>query len=166
MFAFPRLPNGWLACDGSLQQIADYEVLFNLITTTYGGDGSSTFGLPDLRGRVPVHQGAGLGLSPYVIGQKAGNESVTLQPSQVPLHTPSLMATTALASSMAVGPSVLPAALSGDTMYVTDISGGTPAVLAPNAIVSTGGNQPHGNTMPTLTVQFCIAYAGIYPSQS
>ncbi|PII21835.1 phage tail protein [Stenotrophomonas sp. LMG 10879] len=166
MFGFARVPNGWFACNGSLQSIAEYEVLYTLIGTTFGGDGVTTFGVPDLSGRVPIHQGRGQGLSNYVMGQKAGTESVTLLQTQLPQHTPSLMATTALATTGAVGTAVLPAALSGETMYVTDITGANAAVMSPNAVVSMGGNQPHDNQMPTLTVQFCIAWAGIFPSQS
>lgn len=165
MLGFPRVPSGWFACDGTLKAIADYEVLYALIGTTYGGDGVSTFGVPDLRGRVPIHQGTGAGLSSYVIGQMAGNQSITLLQSQVPQHAPALMATTALATTGAVGTAVVPAALSGDTMYVTDITGANAAVMAPSAIVSAGGNQPHENEMPTLPVQFCIAWAGVFPSQ-
>lgn len=165
MFGFARVPNGWFACDGSLQSIAEYDVLYTVIGTTYGGDGSTTFGVPDLRGRVPVHQGRRTGLSPYVMGQKAGSENVTLLQMQLPQHTPSLMATAALATTGAVGAAVVPAALSGETMYVTDIAGAIGATMAANAVVSPGGNQPHENEMPTLTVQFCIAWAGIYPSQ-
>lgn len=165
MFGFSRVPDGWFTCDGSLKPIADYEVLYTLLGTTYGGDGVSTFAVPDLRGRVPIHQGRGPGLSTYVIGQKAGSEGITLNQPQLPNHTPPLMATTALATTGTVGNTVLPAALSGDTMYVTDITGATGAALADNMIVSTGGNQPHDNQMPTLTVQFCIAFAGIFPSQ-
>ena len=166
MFGFSRVPNGWFTCDGSLKPIAEYEVLFTLIGTTYGGDGMSTFAVPDLRGRVPIHQGRGPGLSTYVMGQMSGSEGVTLNPTQLPSHTPPLMATTALATTGTVGNTVLPAALSGETMYVTDITGATGASLAANTIVSIGGNQPHDNQMPTLTVQFCIAFMGIFPSQS
>ncbi|MCR8714230.1 phage tail protein [Stenotrophomonas indicatrix] len=164
MFGFSRVPNGWFACDGSLQSIAEYEVLYAVIGTTYGGDGATTFGVPDLRGRVPIHQGRGTGLSSYVMGQMSGSERVTLLQTQLPQHTPPLMATTALATTGAVGTSVLPAALSGETMYVTDITGANGATLAANAVVSLGGNQPHDNQMPTLTVQFCIAWAGVFPS--
>ncbi|RDZ28226.1 phage tail protein [Lysobacter silvisoli] len=165
MFGFSRVPNGWFACDGSLKSIAEYEVLYTLLGTTYGGDGINTFAVPDLRGRVPIHQGHGQGLGTYVIGQMAGSESVTLIQGQLPIHNHPLMATTALATTGAVGNTVLPAAVSGETMYVTDITGATGAALAANAIVATGGNQPHDNEMPTLTVQFCIAWAGIFPSQ-
>lgn len=165
MFGFSRVPYGWFACDGSLKPIAEYEVLYTLLGTTYGGDGMNTFAVPDLRGRVPIHQGHGPGLGTYVIGQMAGSESVTLNQTQLPGHTHPLVATTSLANIGAVGSTVLPAAVSGETMYVTDIAGATGAPLAANATVSIGDNLPHDNRMPTLTVQFCVAWAGIYPSQ-
>lgn len=165
MFGFGRVPNGWFACDGALQSIAEYEVLYTLIGTTYGGDGINTFGVPDLRGRVPLHQGTGPGLSNRVIGQMSGTESVTLIQQQLPQHTHPLMATTAASTTGAVGNTVLPGAVSGETMYVTDIAGAIAASLAPVALTSIGGNQPHDNTMPTLTVQYCIAWAGVFPSQ-
>ena len=165
MFGFPRVPNGWFVCDGSTRSIAEYQVLYTLLGTTYGGDGITTFALPDLRGRVPVHQGQGLGLSAYALGQKAGTESVTLAVAQLPVENLPLMATTALATTGAVGNTVVPAAVTGDTPFVTDITGATGGELSANAVVSRGGNQPHENQMPTLTVQFCIAWAGVFPSQ-
>jgi microcystin-dependent protein len=166
MFGFGRVPNGWFSCDGSLQPISEYEVLYTLIGTTYGGDGQSTFALPDLRGRVPIHQGTGQGLSNYVIGQMSGTENVTLLTQQLPSHNHALMATTAAATTGAVGVTVVPATVSGDTMYVTDIAGATGAALALNTVSGAGNTQPHDNLMPTLTVQYCIAWAGIFPSQS
>ncbi|SFK67665.1 phage tail protein [Lysobacter sp. cf310] len=166
MFGFGRTPNGWFNCDGSLKSIAEYEVLYTLIGTTYGGDGQSTFAVPDLRGRVPLHQGTGPGLSTRVIGEMSGTESVTLIQTQLPQHNHPLMATTAAATTGTVGATVLPAAVAGDTMYVTDIAGATPAVMSPLATTAIGGNQPHDNLMPTLTVQYCIAWAGVFPSQS
>ncbi|AWH29278.1 MULTISPECIES: tail fiber protein [Stenotrophomonas] len=165
MFGFQRVPNGWFTCDGSLKSIAEYEVLYTLLGTTYGGDGITTFGVPDLRGRVPIHQGQGPGLSRYVVGQMAGTEQVTVLPVQMPAHAPPLMATTALATTGTVGNGVLPATVAGDSVFVKDITGANAAVLAPNVIVSQGGNQAHENQMPTLTVQFCIAWAGVFPTQ-
>lgn len=165
MFGFSRVPNGWFACNGSLQPISEYEVLYTLIGTTYGGDGITTFAVPDLRGRVPIHQGRGAGLGTYVIGQMAGSESVTLITTQLPTHTHPLMATTALSTTGAVSNTVLPAAVSGETMYVSSLTGATGVALAANAIVPAGNTQPHDNEMPTLTVQFCIAWAGVFPSQ-
>ena len=166
MFGFSRTPNGWQACDGSLLSIAEYEVLFTLIGTTYGGDGQNTFAVPDLRGRLPIHQGQGPGLSSYVIGQVSGTETVTLNTLQMPAHTHTVLATTAAATTGNITNAIIPGAVSGETMYATDITGGAPFTVAPVSVTAAGGSQPHENTMPTLTVQYCIAWAGIYPSQS
>jgi microcystin-dependent protein len=168
MFAFGTrgAPNGWQACDGSLLPIAQYDALFALIGTTYGGDGQTTFGVPDLRGRVPVHQGQGPGLSNYVIGQRAGTETVTVLSTQMPAHTHTAVASTAAASTGSPGNTVLPGAVANQTMYVTDTTGGAPFTLAGSSVSNAGGSQPHENCMPTLTVQFCIATQGIFPSQA
>jgi microcystin-dependent protein len=168
MFAFGSrgAPNGWQACDGSLLSIAEYEVLFTLIGTTYGGDGQTTFAVPDLRGRLPIHQGTGPGLSNYVIGQMSGTESVTLIQTQMPAHTHTAVATTAASTATTPGTGLLPGAVSGDTFYVNTITGNTAAPMSPQMLTVAGGSQPHENCMPTLTAQFCIAWAGIFPSQS
>ncbi|ATE72339.1 phage tail protein [Lysobacter capsici] len=166
LFGFGRVPNGWFACDGSLQSIAQYEVLFVLIGTTYGGDGVSTFAVPDLRSRLPIHQGTGPGLSAYVLGQTSGTESVTLTQQQMPAHGHTLLATTELAAATQVGVGVELGALNGDAMYITDTSGSDMIPMNQASLKSSGGNQPHDNLMPTLTVQFCIAWAGVFPSQS
>ncbi|RNF86432.1 phage tail protein [Montanilutibacter psychrotolerans] len=166
IFGFSRVPNGWFSCDGSLQPISEYEVLFTLIGTTYGGDGQSTFALPDLRGQLPLHWGTGQGLTTRVIGEGGGSESVTLTQNQMPAHSHAVMATTATASATAIGPTVTLGSISPDTMYVTDLAGATQVTLAPASVTPAGGTQPHDNLMPTLTVQYCIAWAGIFPSQS
>ncbi|TNJ32878.1 phage tail protein [Arenimonas terrae] len=166
LLGFNFAPVGWFPCDGRLLSIAEYEVLFVLIGTTFGGDGVTTFGLPDLRGRVPIHQGQGPGLSTYVIGQMAGTETVTLISNNIPAHSHQAFATTAAASTGTPGPTLLPGTVSGQTMYVTDTSGGAPFTLAPQSMTTAGGNQPHENCMPSLTVGFCIAWAGIFPSQN
>lgn len=166
MFGFGRVPNGWQACDGSLLSIAEYEVLYVLLGTTYGGDGQSTFAVPDMRGRVPVHQGQGPGLSNYVLGQVAGTETVTLQANQLPPHSHTMVATTAGASASTPGPTLLPAAVSGDTFYVASPTGNTALPMATQMVGVAGNNLPHENCMPTLTAQYCIAWSGIFPSQS
>lgn len=168
MFAFGTrgAPNDWQACDGSLLPISQYDALFALIGTTYGGDGQTTFAVPDLRGRVPTHQGQGPGLSNYVIGQRAGTETVTLLSTQMPTHTHTMVAATAAATSLSPGNTLLPAAVSGETMYVTDTTGASTLVMSTQSTSVSGGSQPHENCMPTLTVQFCIATAGIFPSQA
>lgn len=164
MFGFGRTPNGWQACDGSLLAISQYDALFALIGTTYGGDGQTTFAVPDLRGRLPIHQGQGPGLSNYVIGQRAGTESVTVLPTQMPAHTHTLVATTAAASSLTPGNALLPGSVSGDTFYVSDTTGATVLAMSAQSTSLAGGSQPHENCMPTLTVQYCIATFGIFPS--
>ena len=161
MFGFGRTPNGWQACDGSLLPIAQFDALFALIGTTYGGDGQTVFAVPDLRGRVPIHQGQGPGLSSYVIGQQAGNETATLTTAQMPAHTHTLPVSSAAATSPSPAGGVL-AADSADPVYE---SGGSVLMSASAAGVA-GGSQPHENCMPTLTVQFAIATFGIFPSQA
>lgn len=162
LFAGNFAPAGWALCDGSVLSIAENEVLFNLIGTTYGGDGQATFALPDMRGRVPLHQGSGPGLSPRTMGQLAGVEQVTLSPAQLPSHNHLLNATTAAASAAnGVGGS-----LTG-TAVTTNFYGNTPGggALAPQAMTATGGSQPHNNMAPFLGLNFIISLFGIFPSQ-
>lgn len=168
LFSYPngRVPSGWFACDGSLKSIADYDVLFTLIGTTYGGDGVNTFAVPDLRGRVPVHQGNGPGLSPRVLGQMSGLEAVTLNVTQLPAHTHALMASTQTANSASPGAALQWASISNDTMYASDTTGSTTYALAPSAVTVAGGNQAHNNLMPTLAASYAMAWQGIFPSQS
>ena len=167
LFGFQRIPTGWMACDGSLQSIANYQVLYTLLGTTYGGDGINTFGLPDLRGQVPLHQGTGLGLSPRVLGQVGGSENVTLLSNQMPAHNHNFMATTNAASAVSPGTTVQPGTLPSDHLYLQNITG-TPTAdaMAATMIGQSGGNLPHNNIMPTLTLSFCIAWEGVFPSQS
>jgi len=165
-FGFPRIPTGWQACDGSLLQIAQYDVLFNLLGTTYGGDGVTTFGVPDLRGQVPIHQGNGIGLTPRSPGQNGGQESVTLTTAQIPQHSHTWLATAGAATTATPGNTVILAAVPApDTMYVTDTTGYAATPLAATSVQPAGGSQPHDNMMPTLTVNICIATEGIYPAQ-
>jgi microcystin-dependent protein len=167
LFAFSRIPTGWFACDGSLQSIANYQVLYTLLGTTYGGDGVNTFGLPDLRGQVPLHQGTGLGLTPRVLGQAGGGENITLLSSQMPQHNHNFMATTSAASATSPSATVQPGSLPSDHIYLQNITGTpTAAALAGTMIQQSGGNFPHNNIMPTLTLSFCIAWEGVFPSRS
>lgn len=167
MFAFGTrgAPDGWQACDGSLLPISQYDALFALIGTTYGGDGQSTFAVPDLRGRLPIHQGQGPGLSNYVIGQQAGTETVTVLSTQMPAHTHVAVATTSAATALTPGTGLLPGAVSGESFYVSDVVGKTAVAMSAQSTGVAGGSQPHENCMPTLTVQYCIATQGIFPSQ-
>lgn len=166
MFGFGRTPTGWQACDGSLLPISQYDALFALIGTTYGGDGQNTFAVPDLRGRLPIHQGQGPGLSNYVIGQRSGTESVTVLTTQMPAHTHVMVATTGASTAITPGPALLPGTVSGDTFYVNTITGNNAAAMSDQMLTVSGGSQPHENCMPTLTVQYCMATEGIFPQQA
>lgn len=166
MFAFGTrgAPTNWQVCDGSLLPISEYDALYALLGTTYGGDGQTTFAVPDLRGRLPVHQGTGPGLSTYVLGQQAGSETVTVLGTQMPAHTHLVVASAGAASALTPGNSLLPAAVSGDNFYLADPNGAFPVPMSAQSTSLTGGGQPHENCMPTLTVQFCIATFGIFPT--
>lgn len=156
-------PSGWLACDGSLQQVGSYEYLFSVLGTAYGGDGSNTFGLPDLRGRAPVHQGSGTGLSSRTLGQTGGSETVTLQTSQIPSHTHSLTASNATVTSASPSGTMLGSLDGGITMYLDDQTDAT--ALNPNPLMfgSTGSGAAHENCAPSLPLLACICVAGQYP---
>lgn len=165
MFGFGRTPQGWQACDGSLLQISEYEPLYLLLGTTYGGNGTNTFGVPDLRGRLPIHQGQGPGLNNYVLGQRAGSQTVTLVDLQMPSHTHTAQATTAAATAPAPA-GLVPGAVNGALFYVSDNTGATALAMSGQSTSYAGGSQPHDNVMPTLTVQYCIATTGIFPQQA
>ena len=156
-FSFP--PPGWLVCDGSILSIAENDVLFNLIGTTYGGDGVNTFAIPDLRGRVPVHQGQGPGLSAYAMGQQGGQANVTLTSNQLPVHSHQLNCSDAAGGSSAQGQYF--GSPSSSALYTT-----TPGTAVMGDIVDpSGGSQPH-DMQPYQTILYIIATDGIYPSQS
>jgi microcystin-dependent protein len=161
MFAGNFAPAGWNFCDGSLLPISEYSTLFNLIGTTFGGDGQSTFAVPDLRGRIPIHMGTGPGLSTRVIGELAGSETVTLIASQIPIHSHAPQGSSDAGTQTSPGGAVW--ASSGQARYSTT----NPPAAAMNAqnVGQTGGNQPHENMMPFLTVTFIISLFGIFPSQ-
>jgi microcystin-dependent protein len=162
IFAGNFAPAGWMFCDGSVLAISQYETLFNLIGTTYGGDGQSTFALPDLRGRAPVHMGTGAGAS-YVIGQSGGAETVTLTTNQIPQHSHVPLAAAGAPGNPANSP--LNNVWSGWTGgQFTNVTPSTP--MDPNAIGSAGGSQPHDNMVPYLTISFIISLFGIFPSQT
>lgn len=161
MFGGNFAPQGWAFCNGQLQNIGDNTALFSLLGTTYGGDGQTTFALPDLRGRVPIHQGSGAGLSPRPLGTTGGSEAVTLALAQMPAHSHPLNASPTAASAAAGPGGVL-------ATPTTQIYGaGTPTLPMDGAEVTpVGGNQPHENMAPFQAVNFIIALFGIYPSQS
>jgi len=156
MVGFNFAPVDWMFCNGQLLPISEYSTLYNLIGTTYGGDGQSTFGLPNLQGRIPFHQGSSL-----VLGQPSGTETVTLTTGQLPIHTHSL------AASSAGGTQASPAgglwAQSILEEFSTEANSHT---MDPSTIVATGGSQPHDNMPPFLVINFVISLFGIFPSQN
>jgi microcystin-dependent protein len=158
MFAGNFAPAGWMFCEGQLLPISEYETLFNLIGTTYGGDGQSTFALPDLRGRLPIHQGNG-----FVLAETGGVEEVTLTVNQIPSHSHAFLATGDPANTPDPGSNVL-ARSPQVNMFVNS---STAAAMSPSAAGPTvGGNQPHTNFQPFLCVNFIISLFGIFPSQT
>jgi microcystin-dependent protein len=172
MFAFGQAPSGWLLCDGSTHKIERYEQLFMLINTTYGGDGGDTFGVPDLRGRVPLHKGkaSASGSTERRLGQGGGSEQVALQVAHLPVHSHSYKVSTALASSAAPKDLLLARPTNNDGIYLKpeDAAGLTPRSTASATIpaLSTGAIAAlHDNMMPTLTLSYCIAAHGIFPSR-
>ena len=162
IFAGNFAPAGWMFCDGQLLPISEFETLFNLIGTTYGGDGQSTFALPDLRGRLPLHFGTGAG-STFQLAESAGVESVTLTTNQIPIHTHAMLCSSAAGNS--TNPLNGIAAFTDLSQYSTQAANtqmGNPATSSD----ITGGSQPHDNFMPYLCVNFIISLFGIFPSQT
>jgi microcystin-dependent protein len=163
MFAGNFAPYGWAFCNGQLQSIADNAALFSLLGTTYGGDGSTTFGLPDLRGRVPIGQGPGLGLSNYALGQMGGQENITLLTTQIPAHTHSLSGVTEAGTSATPTGNLHANTGNLDKEYATT---GTPTAMNASAILTTGGSNGHSNMQPYLAVNYVICIFGAYPSRN
>jgi microcystin-dependent protein len=161
MVGFNFAPRGYALCNGQLMSIAQNTALFSLLGTTYGGDGQVTFGLPDFRGRVPMHWGSGPGLTPRVQGESSGSEAITLTQQQMPQHNHQVNATNDSAGSKTPLGNI-PAFASGST-YVGTAANGT---MAPAMIGIAGGSQPHPNMQPYLVVTFIIALEGIFPSRN
>ena len=162
IFAFGFAPQGWALCNGQLLPINQNQALFSLLGTTYGGNGTTTFALPDLRSRVPVHQGQGPGLSPYAEGQAGGTEAVTLAAAQMPQHTHPVNASSGAATSG--NPAGHTLARSASHIYHPE--SGQHTVMDANMLGEAGGSQPHDNIQPYLAVTFCIALNGIFPAQN
>jgi microcystin-dependent protein len=171
MFGGNFAPRGWATCDGQTLPISQNAALFSILGTTFGGNGTTTFALPDLRGRVPVHPGVGPGLSPYALGQSSGSETVTLLAGQMPAHNHLIGAsnqagtvndpTNAIAALINTGSVRTPATTA--LGYTTPPQTGT---MAAAAVSATGGGQPHANIQPYLCVNFIIATQGVFPSRN
>jgi microcystin-dependent protein len=155
MFGFDFPPKGWALCNGQLLPINQNQALFSLLGTTFGGDGRVNFALPDLRGRVPIHDGAG-----HTLGERGGEQAHTLAIAELPGHTHSLMVSPTNGDSVAVVNNVIAGALN---VYRTPDS---PVALNPGTVTNTGGSQAHENMQPYLTLNFSIALQGIFPSQT
>ena len=162
MFGGNFAPVGWAFCDGQLLPITENDTLFNLIGTTYGGDGQSTFGLPNLQSRIPIHFGNGPGGVIYQLAEAAGTESETLSIQQIPNHSHALVASTDTGNQVSPSGNV-PAASFNVTPYLNDVP---TAAMNAGAIGPVGGSQPHENAQPFLCVNFIISLFGIFPTQT
>ncbi len=156
MFAGNFAPAGWLLCEGQLLPISENETLFQLIGTTYGGDGQSTFALPDLRGRIPVHQGNG-----FILAETGGVEDVTLTVSQIPAHSHPFLASSVAGNSSSPQGNTVAQTDGTIGLYIADPPG---VNMDPAAITPVGGSQPHTNFQPYLCINFIISLFGIFPS--
>ena len=159
-------PAGWAFCEGQLLSIAQHTALFSILGTTYGGNAITTFGLPDLRGRVNIHQGQGPALSNYVLGQQGGAESTTLNENHIPSHGHDISLRASLGAptdSVATGKALAAATIYGDLGPVLNATDG---LLIDNSLTveNTGGGQPHNNLQPYLCINWCIALVGAFPS--
>ncbi len=161
IFAGNFAPVDWMFCEGQLVSITDYDALFSLIGTTYGGDGVKTFALPDMRGRISLHIGQSPGLPNYVMGQKGGVETVTLTVATMPSHTHPYNAST----NAGTGPTPVGAvAASSNTVKIYKAA--APATpMDANSLAATGGNQPHDNVQPYICINYIISMVGIYPTK-
>ncbi len=164
MVAFNFAPRNYAMCDGQIMSIAKNTALFSLLGTTYGGNGQTTFALPDLRGRAPMHEGQGPGLTDRSLGEMSGTETVTLISSEMPMHNHLAEATSQVGGAQSpIGQFWAAEGGGGATFTYIETANGT---MNPNAIGVTGGNQPHNNMQPFLVINFVIALYGVFPPRS
>ena len=166
MFGFNFAPRGWALCNGQLMPIAQNSALFSLLGTMYGGNGTTTFGLPDLQGRVPIGMGNGSGLTPRTQGEVAGTESVTLNNTEMPAHTHLMTASSGEPAQATAQGASLASQGRGGGMPVIYVNGATTPVNMASATTQVGGNQPHNNMQPYLAINYSIALQGIFPSRN
>jgi microcystin-dependent protein len=164
IFPFNFAPKGWAFCDGQILPLSQNTALFSLLGTTYGGDGKSNFALPNMQGNAPMHPGQGPGLSLHDLGETGGSDTVTLLESEIPSHSHSLMAAAQQATVRLPSPTVGLARSSGTSSYNSTATG--LVNLSDNTIAPAGGDQPHNNLMPYLTLNFCIALQGVFPPRT
>ena len=163
MFAGNFAPNGWMFCEGQTLPISENDVLFQLIGTTYGGDGEETFNLPNLASRIPIHMGTGPDGTTYQLGEMAGTEQETLTTQQIPNHTHPLTASTSTGADASPLGNVLATTGGGIALYY---EGAVDSNMNSQAITPAGGSQPHENTQPFLCINFIISLFGVFPSQT
>ncbi len=163
LFGFPRVPDGWLACNGQALQIADYDALYTVIGTAFGGDGAQTFKLPDLQGRVPVGQGTGQSRTAYQLGQSAGEEAHGLTAAEVPAHTHALMASPDPATTATPGDTVILGVASAGKLYAPKGDAGTYGKMKA-CITSEGSGAGHDNMLPSVVGNYCICVNGVFPA--
>lgn len=167
MFAGNFAPAGWMFCSGQLLPISENETLFQLIGTTYGGDGQSTFALPQLQSRVPIHQGQGPGLSSYQLAEQGGTEEVTLTVNQLPIHTHAAGCSDVVGGGANANPANAIWHISDVLQYAnTATSGPATGTMKNTAISPTGGSQPHDNMLNFLCINYIISLFGLFPSQT
>ncbi len=164
MYPFNFAPKGWAWCDGQLLPLSQNTALFSLLGTTYGGNGKSNFALPDLQGRAPMHPGQGPSLSLHDLGETGGSETVTLLESEIPSHSHALQARNAPGTDNDPGNTMMLAS-SGVLAPYAPLGTAPQTPLAPESLTPTGGDQPHNNLQPYLTVYFCIALQGVFPQR-
>ena len=164
IFPFNFAPEGWAWCDGQLLPISQNTALFSLLGTTYGGNGTSNFALPDLQGRAPMHPGQGPGLSLHGLGEEGGSQTVTLLESEIPAHSHALNAQAAPGDTNAAGGTAIARAI-GARPFLPPAGPPPLAQMAPQALQATGGDTQHNNMQPFLTFYFCIALQGVFPAR-
>jgi microcystin-dependent protein len=164
IFPFNFAPKGWAFCDGQLMPLSQNTALFSLLGTTYGGDGKSTFALPNMQGNAAIHAGQGTGLSLYDLGQSGGSETVTLLTSEIPAHAHGILANINPSNLAAPSPLRCYARSAPGTAYKA--TGANITAFSDQALAPAGGDQPHNNLMPYLTLNFCIALQGVFPPRT
>ncbi len=166
IFPFNFAPKGWAFCDGQILPLSQNTALFSLLGTTYGGDGKSNFALPNMQGNVPMHPGQGPGLSLHDLGETGGSDTVTLLESEIPAHSHTMMSLPAPADRTAPVGNCIARVQGTSGPYVPASPAPAPAQMADNAVAPAGGDQPHNNLQPYLTLNFCIALQGVYPPRT